>query len=292
MKVMKDILHIPVEKHTKGNYGIEIEVEGMNLPAGDDMRRYPQKFNEHWNIDKDGSLKAMEAWEYIMPKPKNLEGVKKALDNMIGEFEQRNTVMHESVKAGVHVHMNVQDWDVKRLFTFACVYFILESILVKWCGPFREGNLFCLRGTRDAENVLFQLQEAVAARNLRLLNNDEFRYCSLNFCSLFKYGSLEFRSMRSTRDFDAIFTWVSIIDELARTSEVFRSPVDAIVSMSGDGEQAFLKRMLPSFADILTYDGYERDIRDGARSVQTLAFTVDWEDMGKPSNNPFQLEQF
>ena len=98
--------------------------------------------------------------------------------------------------------------------------------------------------------------------------------------------------MRSTPDFEAIYTWVRILDELAENAKVFRSPVDAIMSMSGDGEAFFLRRMLPTFWHLFMYDGYERSIREAARSVQTLAFTIDWDELAKPSNNPFLLNQF
>lgn len=290
MRELKRVLNIPDKRLTKGSYGVEIEVEGVNLPAGD-ARFAKRKLNEHWNVERDNSLKAAEAWEYVMPKPTDIKGVKAAIDSLFDLFQAHNSEVYESIKAGVHVHMNVQEWDTKRLFTFATVYFILEPLLVKWCGPNREGNLFCLRGTSDAEHILFQLQKAVEAKNLNILNDDQFRYCSLNFCSLFLYGSIEFRAMRSTPDLSLILQWVKILDELAESSKVFRNPIDVLMSMSGDGERAFIERMLPNYSHLFMFDGYERTVRDAARNVQTLAFTIDWDEIGKPSTNPFLLEQ-
>lgn len=276
MKNMKELLGIPQRRWCNGQYGVEIEVEGTRLPIAID----------NWRVEHDGSLKAAEAYEYVMPQPLDIAGVRNALKELEDTFTAHKSVVDESVRAGVHVHMNVQNWNVLQLYTFAVCYFVLEDLLVKWCGENREGNLFCLR-SGDAENILFQLQRAVQKKDLRLLDHEDYRYCSLNFMSLFKYGSLEFRSMRSTPNLDLIREWVDIINELQHNALNYRNPVDVLLSMSGAGEEFFVKRLLPNFWEKLVFSGYEKHIRAAARRVQMVVFTIEWDDLDKPSKNPF-----
>lgn len=280
---MKNILQsLGLEgRETKGEWGVEIEVEGENLP-----NKFPGR---EWRVEHDGSLKAAEAYEYVT-KPLSIEGVRKALDVLEKAYKECSSDVHESVRAGVHVHMNVQTYSAKELFTFTTVYFIVEELLVKWCGENREGNLFCLRSS-DAEYILFALQEAIEHKSWRHIKTDNLRYCSLNFQSLFKYGSLEFRSMRSTPDLDIIYEWVKILEELRDNAKLFASPLDVMMSFSGDGEAQFLRRLFPTKHHLFTYPGYETIIRRACRRVQMLAFTIDWDTIDRPSNNPFLVQQ-
>jgi len=283
MKNVATLVGIPEEAMRTELYGVEIEVEGTRLP-----RRLHEAY---WRVEQDGSLKAAEAWEYVTPGPMSLSGVKTALDYLSGEYKAYGSKVDESIRAGVHVHMNVQDWNVKQVITFATIYYILEDVLMKWCGENREGNLFCLRA-RDAEYVLFRLLRSLKERNLKYLKEDIIRYSSLNYCSLFKYGSVEFRGMRGTGDLDAIYEWVEIINELRESSLKFDTPVDVVSTMSGDGELQFLNRVLPTKAHLFKGTDIEQSIQESTRRVQMIAYGVNWETIGKQSVNIFKQNSF
>ena len=278
MKKLKHLVAISPSYISDRRYGVEIEVEGVRLPTN-----LPSSV---WRIETDSSLKTDEAYEYVTNGPMDLMGVKTALDILDAAYKHKKTEVFDSVRAGVHVHMNVQDWNIKELMTFSLCYYIVEDILLKWCGENREGNLFCLR-TRDAEFVLFKVLETLKNRNLNILKNDIIRYSSLNYCSLFKYGTVEFRGMRGTGDLDAIYTWVKIIDELRETSQTFTDPVDVINSMSGDGEINFLHRLFPTHHELFNFPDMTKIIRNAARRVQMIAFGVDWDELSKPPVNIF-----
>lgn len=279
---MKTIRELVGVKATEGNYGVEIEVEGKSLPT---------RFPDIWRVEEDGSLKAEEAHEYVMKKPANLAGVRAALDLMQQAFDECKSEVDESIRAGVHVHMNVQTWNMKELMTFVMIYYIIEDVLMEWCGPNREGNLFCLR-TRDAEYVLFRLIKTLRSRDIKLMNDEIIRYSSLNFCSLFRYGSVEFRGMRSTGDLNTIFDWVNIIDDMAASSRKFSSPVDVLASMSGEGGLAFFESMLPNTHHLFDKTTIEDRVREAARRVQIVAYSTDWESLNGKSINPFVQKGF
>jgi hypothetical protein len=279
---MKTIRDLTGAKRTTGDYGVEIEVEG---------KRLPRTLGEVWRVEKDNSLKTAEAWEYVMPKPLDLIGVKKALDYLSMSYVAHNSEVDESIRAGVHVHVNVQEWNIKQLMTFATTYYILEDVLMNWCGPDREGNLFCLRA-KDAEYILFQLYKTLNSRNLKHLNNDVIRYASLNFLSLFSYGSVEFRGMRGTGNLDIIYDWVRIIDDMKQSSFKYDSPNDLMAAMSGDGGLTFFETILPNTHHLFEKKGIEESVRSAARRVQMIAFGIDWTSLSTPSINIFSQESF
>lgn len=266
---------------TDGMIGVEIEVEGVHLPG-------QAMVLPHWRVDLDGSLKAAEAFEYVMPQPSTLEGVKAALDVLQAAYKKKGSVITNSVRPGVHVHYNVQELTLKQFFTLLTCYYILEEVLTSYCGPNREGNHFCLRA-QDAEFILFEVAKVAKTRNFKPLNTDNLRYASLNLLSLFKYGSIEFRAMRGTGNLDEIYKWCEIIVTLIENAKKFDTPIEAISSFSLDGEVIFLKRMLGPEAELfLKLPKLERKIREGARRAQIVAFSTDWAEYKDEKVNPFK----
>ena len=281
MKTVSNIINLPNHKLMEGEYGVEIEVEGERLPNA--LR--------NWRVEYDGSLKTAEAFEYVMPTPRSIEEVKESLQELEEAFEDSESEFYESVRAGVHVHMNAQRFTVKELFTFIIGYYLLEDMLLRWCGDHRNGNLFAL-GTSHAEGVLFNLLDCVQERNLKHLNTENIRYASLNLYSLFKYGSIEFRSMRSTPDLELIYQWVKIVDDLKNGMKSWNNPSEVILSMSGEGEDVFLRRALPEthhlFEEMFSSQEIENFVSKAARRVQMVAFGTDWDEVERKSNNPFK----
>jgi hypothetical protein len=283
MKTINQLVAIPSKYLSSDKlYGVEIEVEGESLPS-------PDTSIKGWRVEQDTSLKTEEAWEYVTTGPDTLEGVKTRLNALESKFNLLGSTIYNSVRAGVHVHMNVQDWNVKQIMTFATCYYILEDILLKWCGQNREGNLFTLR-TKDAEYILFKLHDMLKNRNLKLLETDIIRYASLNYLSLFKYVTIEFRGMRSTDDLNLIYKWVVILDELRQTSQQFNTPVDVVTAMSGDGEENFIRKLFPvNWSTLLENNShYETSVRQACRRVQMIAFGVDWTALSQPKINIFK----
>lgn len=263
---------------TPGYVGVEIEVEGENLP----------KIVNGWRLDIDPSLKAEESVEYVTPHPQSIEEALGSIDILESYFNKKKSKIFNSVRTGVHVHFNVQDWLVLDLFTFSTCYYILEDILTSYCGPTRQGNHFCLRA-RDAEEILFALNNTAKFNNFKHLNTDHLRYATLNYLSLFKYGSLEFRAMKTTNNFSDIKLWIKILNEIINNSKAFKNPREVVESFSGGPESYFVKRMLgehyPLFKE---FPNLEQNVREGARRIQIFAFSNDWTKYKAEKVNPFK----
>ena len=275
---MFNILKLAVAK-TDGIFGVEIEAEGRNLPR--DLM--------NWRTENDLSLKSGEPdkFEYVMPAPLDLDGTHNMLMELKDAYKKNASKVKETDTSGVHVHINVQDYTPKELFTFMVTYLTLEELVLTFCGEMREGNHFCLR-VKDAEFILHEFVKAAEQRQFAHLKNDNIRYASMNPCSLFKYGSLEFRAMRGTGDIDAIYEWVEILNEIRLAAKRFKSPDEVVVSISAEGEENFIRQVLGNKAGLfLKVKNAKNMVREGARRVQPLAFIPDWDAFKDTKTNPF-----
>lgn len=251
---------------TEGDLGVEIEVEGHNLP---DAKHY-------WKRDYDGSLRG-ECTEYVLRKAMTLPEVKKALISLNKAYKDNKTKVNDSVRAGVHIHVNVQHLTVVQLFNFMTTYIILEDLLVRYCGEYREGNLFCLR-IKDADYLLYTLEKVARDKTFHKLNNDVLRYSSMNVVSLAKYGSLEFRAMRGSRDLKLIGRWAEILLKLRNRAITFSNPKEIVELVNEHGSESFLKAFLGDFFDeICNGINPEEYIPNGLLRASGLANSADWD---------------
>lgn len=271
--LVKDAMRLNARRLAKADIGLEIEVEGRRLP-------HPEKY---WRSDRDGSLRGEEAREYVLSKPCTLEETEKALHYLDLLYKEWGSRVDDTVRAGVHVHINCQKLTMKELYNFFVLYLVLENVLIKYCGEYREGNLFCLR-CQDAEYLLYTLIQAAKDRQfVGHFHQDDVRYASMNVKALGDYGSLEFRAMRSTRDLNAILDWVKILLNLREVAKEFESPVQIIEQVSGLGRGAFIEKCLGPFAKFFNnVDGVDDLLYEGVQLAQCLAYCVRWKDWDNP----------
>src|SRR3990172_9397067 len=122
MRTVFEEFGLSLRKRTAGDVGVEIEVEGRNLP-------YTEKY---WKREADGSLRGPENAEYVLRKPATLTQLKMALKSLAIDYRASEAKVDESVRAGVHVHVNVQHMNMVEVYNFITLYLILEELLTKY----------------------------------------------------------------------------------------------------------------------------------------------------------------
>ena len=208
--------------------------------------------------------------EFVLKKPSPRKGVPtrlKHLQNLIDDIKIKDTG-----RAGVHVHVNCQDLQMREVFQFLTMYLIFENMLVRWCGAGRVGNLFCLR-IEDAPALLGTLRKVAKTKEYNEFGTDEHRYASVNVKALTTYGSLEFRAMRSTPDMKEIQKWVDILLKIKDESRKYNAPHEIVERLSFESTQGFFTNILGD-TDV-QYD--HRDMMTGVRNAQYIAYAdMDW----------------
>jgi hypothetical protein len=261
-------------KKKVGDVGLEIEVEGKKLPR-EDTTPSP------WAFHVDHSLRGEENGEYVLQFPIAFDAVPVALETLWKAFYDKGSVLDDSNRTSVHVHLNVQEFHFNRLTSFMALYFAFEEVLTEWCGEHRVGNLFCLRA-KDAPAIVTQIRNFIRTDGKRELR-EHHHYAALNSNALHKFGSLEFRTLRGVSDPKIILQWVGVLRRLYDLSSEFKDPRDIPALFSAEGPMAFFDTLLGENAAVIRsgIGMSEEDIRSsmytGIRMAQDLCYCRDWD---------------
>jgi hypothetical protein len=266
------------KKSEKGQVGLEIEVEGKNIPI--------EGLPKQWKYVKDHSLRGQENAEYVLEKPLMFSDVPEALDDLWGLFKDHKTSFDDSNRTSVHVHVNCQDFCLNRLAAFLALWYSLEEPLTEFCGEFRVGNLFCLRGI-DAPATVSYLKRFIASDGQVGLS-EMLHYSGINPHALNKYGSLEIRTLRGCSDPDVIKFWIACIQRLYELSADYPDPRDVPARYSQGGPLSFFYNALGHDLgqELMKSIGWSSDdlsaaILRGVRLAQGICYCRDW-DLFKP----------
>lgn len=175
--------------------GLELEVEGTNLPVFDE--------DASWRAVADNSLRG--GIEYIFKNPLGSVRTKAALEEMKKAMAASDFVPSYSFRTSTHVHVNVSNLDKEVVEIMLYLYYCFEDEYLNFCAKSRRGNRFCL-GVKDAAEIVHNLYAFF--RNFRIPTPERGKYSALNLCTLGTYGTLEFRSLEGTDNWDRIYTWV------------------------------------------------------------------------------------
>lgn len=262
---IKELLSV-VEQ--KGDVGVEIEVEADNLPSQDLAETF-------WRKEIDNSLRG-ESAEFVLHRPLSMEALPKAFEELGKAFKIAKTKVRPTYRAGIHVHVNVQQLTPTQLVTYIAAYFMLEEVLLRFCDKTRLGNHFCLRMS-DASYSLDSLIDFITREDLHTLNTDDLRYASLNVTSLFRYGSLEFRALESTLDFDRIMIWAGVLVHLRDYATSLRNPTELLGQASAMGFEEFAPIILGKWYPYFKQWATEENLKRGVRNIQYAIYSKNWD---------------
>lgn len=195
--------------------GIEVEVERVGrqapifkLPDGGFL----------WGNTEDGSLRN-NGREFVSIPVKGDEIVF-ALDRLYTQLNKDpNCVNHEfTSRTGLHIHMDAREMQEHEVFTFIQLYVMVEDFLYAYAGHGRKNNIFCVP-LKDADkmNVLAQTFDKSHPYNewrdldIRALPRIWTKYVGFNLLPLSKYGTIEFRHLSGTKDYESILVWINLI---------------------------------------------------------------------------------
>lgn len=245
---LKELRAFPNE--VADGYGIEVEVEGVNLP---DIR------SVYWEIHQDGSLRG-EAYEYVTKGALPIEKVENAFKILNNAFDKKGSVLNLSFRTSVHVHMNVRELEISKIGAVIYLYYLFEEPLMQLCGDDRIGNRFCLR-LRDSEEIINNILNAFNGKFQRL-DEGQLKYSALNIAPIRTFGSLEFRGMKGTVDTEYINIWVNLLNCL-KTSP-FDTAKDVYAFLTDNGAEQLAQSVFGEWFKYIRFEGWERDVARNA----------------------------
>jgi hypothetical protein len=191
--------------------GVEFEFEGVV-----DKKLPKHTFADFWVYHEETSLKN-EGAEYVFSTPLFGTDASNALKWLV-EYAIASKWL-ASARCGIHVHVDVRDLEVPQLAGMSIIYAIMEPFLYKWVGDSRENSHFCI--------PLYKADDALhrTCNLIKCAHNDSvyggtrafsqadayLRYCGYNLQALAKFGTVEFRHLRTTTNLQRIEDWINML---------------------------------------------------------------------------------
>ena len=278
--------------YPKGRFGIELEMECRN--------QLPTNVPPTWVTHNDGSLRAPaggSTMEYVLNVPLDLDDASKATQDLFNTIVKHGSILRDdSYRTSTHVHLNVNDWRLGRVASFACLWFIYEDLMAAFSGEMRRGNLFALRAI-DAKHIIENFTSMVALNEYGRFREGNAKYAALNGYTMTKFGSLEIRTMRGLTEAREVIQWLHILDCFYRASERFESdPRRIFQEVSMQSPDGFLKSIIGNeLYSIILNDPHVKWTDEeliesayvGIRTCQDIAYATDWDQVIPAPIDPF-----
>lgn len=256
-------------------FGVEVEVEGQHLTG------VPPAVNVHWRQVEDGSLRVFapddQATEYVLRQPLDLPTLGQAVTDLTNFLQTPPTRVYDSYRTSIHVHVNCAQETLMAIYNYITLSLIFDELLVSQNGEHRIGNNFCLRA-KDAMGQLLSLTTSMEKGKEFFNFNEADRYSSVNFASLLKFGSLEFRSLECTTHAGRIMHWVQTLQQMKERARLFTNPMEIVQLYSRLGPQEFLRHVLGPFSlKYSSVSGVDSMLHNGMRLAQSVAYSRKWD---------------
>jgi hypothetical protein len=247
--------------------GVELEYENL--------ANHPSEILDEdlWEVTEDGSLRNIspETFSLEIRYQQPLGGLDSSRALLsLKKLLARDKGIICSERTGLHVHVDFRDATLYQLRNFIICYLMAEPFLYEYCGEGRENNIFCiplyksphlLSGVLSMGGYLRDSQ----TRGLGML----YKYSGLNIGSLSRKGSVEFRMHKSSKNINAIYTWINIL--LSLVEHGLRSNINLkkflhYLDAGGD----FIGDTFGEYGDVLRTANMERNLEIGKESIYTF----------------------
>lgn len=205
--------------------GLELEIEGERLPSF---------VNEDWDVKADGSLRG--GLEYVFSQPLGSVNTKAALESLAQCFKDNRSVLDYSFRTSTHVHVNVSNLSLDVTKAIIVLFHLFEDEYINFCARSRKSNRFCL-GMKDGDGVLHNIRGFLNTNAIPRI--DSGKYSAMNLCTLSTFGTLEFRTLEGTDNWERIYTWVRVLLALRKAGKDLGTP-KAVMGMKKEDLAALL----------------------------------------------------
>ncbi|AXH71982.1 MAG: hypothetical protein [Podoviridae sp. ctbj_2] len=253
-------------------------MEGTHLPFYVNQTNDGTPIDGVWKVVRDGSLR--NGAEYVLNAPIPLNTVMAALEMMEQHFKAHGTKPHYSFRTSTHLHINLQNATYEQLLAVIFTYLCLENVMVNSCAEHRRANRFCLR-VSDAEGLLDTVHKLIRYRRLGgagfygCLNQGMLKYAAMNLYTLRKYGSLEFRSLEGTADWEKISNWATAHINIRDAGMRYGTIEKVWERLNEIGAQSFMQEVLGDMFETFYYEGCEHHILESTSLMYDLVLTAE-----------------
>jgi hypothetical protein len=280
--------HVKVHQFARNNadaFGIELELEGRGLVPAVPQHALWDYFTTH----EDNSLRVIredgERIEYVFKQPFDYDTTIKATKILFDHLNSDKAEVFESYRTSLHVHVNCGRESMRTIYNFITLSLMFDELFSSTAAKHRIGNNFCLRA-RDAQYQIEELIMSIQGHSGPWALNSNHRYSSINFVSLNKFGTIEFRIMECMTDFKRAKHWIDTLQALKAAARNFTDPRDVIKNFSKYTLEEFMTVVLGDCAPYYMRQAeWQPLLVSGMRLSQDFAFCSQWKTQ-VPKVNP------
>ncbi len=275
------LLGIPVEG--KGTPTIQL-VSNSFIGVEVELERVPDVNIVGWEVKIDGSLRD-GGKEFVFNRPKRGIYAVRALERFEAAIQDLPDPPVISSRTSTHIHIDVRDLTPEELSNLIKLLVIFELPLIRYWGPVRWRNHFCL--------PYYECPQGLGL--LRCLNNQMsnkslyynvlkygMKYNNINLKTINTFGSLEVRCGQGTWSKVKLLEWINILLSFkVYVQEHTLDVLEMLQRLSEDGPVLMLEKIAgPELAQALLYtkEEFESDVYKGVRLIQESEFNEEYEE--------------
>ena len=168
----------------------------------------------------------------------------------------------------------------------------MEEVLQYYSGEDRKGNLFCI-SSREAAGIITEVTRAVERGSFERFIGDRYKYAACNLSSLYKFGTVEIRTMKGATSDDQVINWLSILNDMyVYACEKMVSPAKLVSDLSFLGAEGFMKSIFSAanYRELMktfpVIANLHLSLLEGARLLQVFAYSFEDEFVAKVEKRP------
>lgn len=249
--------------------GIELEYENVRGPLLMNIDR------RLWDTTTDGSLRIITEGsvspELRFMSPMAGMAVEMALDNLTKCLAKEKDILC-SHRAGLHVHVDVRDFNLNKMRNFLITYLIVEPLLYKYVKANRSNNIFCipLYKTPSYISHYFSLDMFRNAYSFERSIERTRKYSGFNMGSIGTRGSVEFRMHPTTTDMQEVIVWVNLLLSIAEYAFSNKIKIRNLLKYAEDVPNAIVYDVFKDLTHMLDLSSIDSDIETGVNSVYSI----------------------
>lgn len=240
-----------------GDVGVELEIEGLHLPTeltGWLVKHEGSLRGKGGRVISEGENQIDTPHEYVCSRPVGLGLLEKKLQHLHRALTKPPTEVSLTDRASTHIHVNMTNNTLRQVLGYIVIYLIVEPVLLRLCGPKRNGNLFCLPSyetgdmQKQAETIVWSITDTGVRR---YWPSRRGKYAAMNLDTLTNLGSIELRCFPNSIDPEIIHRWATWVVNIRTLAEhTTEATYMSVIDRAYDDTDWILRRIFGSYAKL------------------------------------------
>lgn len=222
-------------------FGIEYEIEAVNS--------FNDWVDRNFTVISDGSLRN-NGREFVSA-PQNYEKTLQQFYELHKGIVYLSDLDPYSERTSIHVHVNCQNLEKEQILNLIRLYIITEPIWFQFISEERQNSIYCVP-------IYSTILQSETNHGLYKLIKTWHKYTAFNILPLNKFGTIEFRHLEGTDNYERFHKWLSAINNLFLF--IYNNRFEVVENLNIAFYISWIKTHLEPILPLNTTDNYIKDL--------------------------------